>query len=158
MDDNIDFSLMLHKHGWITFLINVDGVIHEILVSSVLSSPVYDITNLLLALLNNEDEISVNWFGEPDWSVIRVTRGHTERHILSVEVGSCIDQQGSDYKKVVDFKIKFKQLLIILFYQLKKNYHLLTEKSFANGREREFSYELYNKLNKKIETDFPGIL
>jgi len=158
MDDNIDFSLTLHKHGWTTFLLNINGAIYEIVISSALSSPFYDIKNLLLALLNNEDEIRIKWFEEPGWSVIRVTRGNTERHILSVEVGSCIDQQGNDYKKVVDFKIKFKQLLVIMFYQLKKNYHLLTEKSFAKEREKEFSYELYNKLVEKIRADFPGIL
>ncbi|NLU96474.1 hypothetical protein [Chitinophaga sp. Ak27] len=158
MDDNIDFSLTLHKHGWTTFLLNVNGAIHVIVISSVLSSPVYDITNLLLALLNNEDEIRINWFEEPGWSVIRVTRSRTERHILSVEVGTCIDQQGNDYRKIVDFKIKFKQLLVILFYQLKKNYHLLTEKSFADGRKSEFPYQLYSKLIKKIAADFPGIL
>ncbi len=45
-----------------------------------------------------------------------------------------------------------------MFYQLKKNYHLLTEKSFAKEREKEFSYELYNKLVEKIRADFPGIL
>lgn len=158
MDDNIDFSFTLHKHGWTTLLLNVNGEIHEIVISSVLSSPVYDITSLLLSLLNNENEININWFEEPGWSVIRVTRDNTERHILSVEVGSSIDQQGNDYKKRVDFKIKFKQLLVIMFYELKKNYHLLSEKSFAEGREKEFPYEFYNKLVRKITAEFPGIL
>ncbi|SEW51088.1 hypothetical protein SAMN04488122_4121 [Chitinophaga arvensicola] len=158
MNDDIDFLLMLHKHGWTTFLVNLNGTIHQVGASSVLSSPFHDITNMLLSLLNNENEIIIKWFDEPGWNVIHVTRDKTERHILSVEIGSCLDQSGNGYEKVADFKIKLKQLLVTMFYQLKKNYHLLTEKSFAKGRENEFAYERYRQLVKKIHSDFPGIL
>lgn len=158
MEDNIDFLLTLRKHGWTDFLLDINGVSHRIVISSVLSSPMYDITNMLLALLNNEDEIILEWFEEPGWSILRVTREKTERHIISMELGSADDQYGAGYKKIVTFEIQLKQLLVTLFYQLKKAYHLLTQKGFAKEREEEFPYERYRILLEKIKVDFPGIL
>ncbi|TWF40331.1 hypothetical protein FHW36_10413 [Chitinophaga polysaccharea] len=158
MEDNIDFSFILDKHGWSTFLISIKGAIHQIGISSVLSDPMYDITSLLLALLNNEDKVEMQWFEEPGWSIFRVIRDKTQRHILSVEIGNATDQYGSEYEKVVGFSIKQKQFLIIMFYQLKKSYHLLMEKSFAKDRQGEFPYDRYKKLVEKIEVTCPGIL
>jgi len=77
----------------------------------------------------------MEWFDEPGWSIFRVSRNKTQRHILFVEIRTAIDQYGNQYEKLVDFRIKQKQLLVIMFYQLKRNFHLLREESFAKGRE-----------------------
>ena len=158
MEDNIDVSLILNKHGWTTFLLNLNGAIHEISISSVFSEPLYDVAKLLLSLLNNEDEMAMHWSDEPGWSIFQISRDKTQRHILSVEIGIAEDRDGSQYEKMVDFRIKQKQFLIIMFYQLKKNFHLLTEKSFAKDREGEFPYAYYKELVKRIAATFPEIL
>jgi len=158
MEDNIDFSLILNKHGWSTFLLSLNGAIHEIGISSVLSEPLYDVTKLLLSLLDNEDEVIMHLFDEPGLSIFRISRDKTQRHILLVEIGISADRDGRQYEKMVDFRIKQKQFLIILFYQLKKNFHLLSEKSFAKDREGEFPYDYYKELVKRIAVTYPDIL
>lgn len=158
MEDNIDFLLILNKHGWSTFLLNLNGAIHEISISSVLSEPLYDVTKLLLSLLDNEDEVTMHLFDEPGWSIFRISRDKTQRHILLVEIGISADRDGCQYEKMVDFRIKQKQFLIILFYQLKKIFHLLSEKSFAKDREGEFPYDYYKELVKRIAVTYPDIL
>lgn len=158
MEDNIDFLLILNKYGWNTFLLNLNGAIHEISISSVFSEPLYDVAKLLLSLLSNEDEMTMHWADEPGWSIFQISRDKTQRHILSVEIGIAEDRDGSQYEKMVDFRIKQKQFLIIMFYQLKKNFHLLSEKSFAKDREGEFPYDYYKELVKKIAVTYPDIL
>ncbi|RPD42249.1 hypothetical protein [Chitinophaga barathri] len=159
MNDDIDFSLILHKHGWATLLVNIKGEVHQIGASSSLSDPLYDIASLLLSLLNNENEIRIMWWEEPGWNSLWVKRDDTQHHILSIEIGSSLDQHGKEkYEKIAGFQIKLKQFLVIMFYQLKKIYHLLPEKSFATEREGEFPYELYDKLIEKISMTFPRIL
>lgn len=158
MEDNIDFSLILNKHGWSTFLLSLNGAIHEVSISSVFSEPLYDVAKLLLSLLSNEDEMTMHWSDEPGWSIFQISRDKAQRHILLIEIGTAADREGSQYKKMVDFRIKQKQFLIIMFYQLKKNFHLLTEKSFAKDREGEFPYVYYKDLVKRIAVTLPEIL
>jgi hypothetical protein len=159
---DIDFSLILHKHGWSTFLLNIDQTIYEILISGVLNDPFYDFTNLLLSLLNNEEEITIKWLGEPGGTKIHIVRNKVQQHLLNIKIDdfSCDIESGvmADYKNLVSFDIKLKQFMVISFYQLKKNYQLLFDKKFAEARKDEFPFELYDKLVKKITADFPELL
>jgi hypothetical protein len=156
--DDIDFSIVVNKHGWTTFLFYLEGKIHKINISSVLSDPLCEFANLLLSLLNNESEVILRWYNEPGWRIIRTIRDSQERHILLIEIGYGADLEPNEYKKEFEFKIKQKQFIIIGIYQLKKIYHLLQEKSFAKERKEEFPYELYQKLLIKAAQVIPEIL
>jgi hypothetical protein len=78
-----------------------------------------------------------------------------------MEVGSFeggLGPQVTGYQKLADFRIKQKQFIVIALCQLKKNFHLLAEKSFMKNRENEFPYELYDKLLSRLATVMPQIL
>jgi len=134
---------------------------HEFSISSVFSQPLHDIANTLMALLDNEGNITVKWFDEPGGCILQINRLETERHILSIEVGTFAEGHGpqiAGYEKVADFRIKQKQFLTIAFCQLKKNFHLLAERSFLKNRENEFPYDLYEKLIDRIAIAIPALL
>jgi hypothetical protein len=159
--DDIDFSFIMHKHGWTTFILFVDRQIHEFSISSVFSQPLHDVANTLMALLDNQRNITIKWFDEPGGCILQIDRLETERHILSIEVGTFAEGHGpqvAGYEKVAHFRIKQKQFLTIVFYQLKKNFHLLTEKSFLKSRENEFPYDLYRQLLNKMTFAIPELL
>jgi hypothetical protein len=158
--DDIDFSFIMHKHGWTTFILFVDGQIHEFSISSVFSEPLYDIANTLMALLDNEKSITIKWFDEPGGCILQINRLETERHILSIEVGNFAEGHGPQvigYEKVAHFRIKQKQFLITALCQLKKNFHLLTDKSFLKNRENAFPYELYKQLIDRLTIMIPEL-
>ena len=159
--DDIDFSLILHPHGWSTFLLSINRKAYEIEISGALSDPFYDFTSLLLSLLNNEEEVTIKWLGEPSGTKIHIVRNKVQRHLLDVIVINFDYDLAtgaiSNKSELVSFEIKQKQFLTIGFYQLKKTYYLLQEKNFAKDRKSEFPYDLYDELTKRITVDFPGL-
>jgi hypothetical protein len=159
--DDIDFSLILHKHGWTTFFFYVDKKCYEILISGVFSDPFYDFMNLLISLLNNENEVNIQCLGEPGGYEIKIIRNKTQRHLLNIKINDfeydVVTKVATNKSELVSFEIKQKQFLIIGFSQLKKTYCLLQEQSFANDRRSEFPYHLYDELTKRIAVDFPGL-
>jgi hypothetical protein len=159
--DDIDFSLILHPHGWSTFLLYIGRKAYEIEISGALSDPFYDFTNLLLSLLNNEEEVTIKWLGEPGGTKVHIVRNKVQRHLLDVKI---IDFDYdlatgliSNKSELVSFEIKQKQFLTIGFYQLKKTHYLLQKKNFAKNRKSEFPYDLYDEFTKRIAVDFPGL-
>lgn len=158
MDDDIDFSLIMNPHGWTTLLLYQRGITHEIIASGVLSDPFYEFTSLLLALLNNENEHTLTWFNEPGWHMIRITGNLEQHNLLSIETGYSTNKEPRGFEKKTAFIISQKQFLITGLYQLKKTYHLLQEKSFAQTRKGEFPHALYQTLLKKVAEVIPEIL
>lgn len=159
--DDIDFSFIMHRHGWTTFILFVERQIHEFSISSVFSRPLHDVANMLMALLDNQGNITIKWFDEPGGCILQINRLENERHILSIEVGTFVGGHGpqiTGYEKVAHFRMKQKQFLITALYQLKKNFHLLTERSFLKNRENEFPYELYKQLLDRITIAIPDLL
>lgn len=156
--DDIDFSIQLHKHGWTTFAFWQKSKCYDITISSVLSSPVYDFTNMLLSLLNKENNIAISWFLEPGWSIFKISRNMKMQHLIRIEIGESIDQEGNGYEKMLEFEIKQKQFIIVGFFQLKKIFNLLQDTHFLKNRENNFPFEAYQKLSARISELIPEIM
>lgn len=134
----------------------VEGKTHEIAASHVLSNPLGDFTNILLALMNNDKEAGVSFWEEPSWAHMRIVRNEKQHHLLSVELSESEDQQALNCRGICKFVIQQKQFLIIALSQLKKIFLLLEDKRSA--KENEFPYELYRQLLQQINETFPKIV
>ncbi|MGE7775884.1 hypothetical protein ACQKLP_14240 [Chitinophaga sp. NPDC101104] len=112
-----------------------------------------DVADLITALIKQENECSLHWHGEPGGIVLHFSRIMNARHLLAVEISDI-----ENGKTELAFQIMQKQLITILFLQLKKIYHLLSEKHYAKGRTNEFPFGKYEMLTKLMREYLPAVV
>ena len=149
--DEFDVLLMIRPHGWSDFFLLVNYERFEYSISHVFSSPFFDIINVLSDLIKQQKETSFIWYGEPGGVKFELQRIISEQNKIVVSVHEFRESHGYEpkYDSVIEFEIKIKQLVTVLYCQLKKNFMLLNDRQFANNRD---GYDLkdFHNFEKSI--------
>lgn len=57
-------------------------------------------------------------------------------------------KEQKQYSLMITFDIKLKQLITILYLQLKKTHFLLRDKQFSENRSHDFPFQEFHKFEK----------
>jgi hypothetical protein len=155
--DEIDYIYTLRQHGWSTCILYIDGQKYEIIITHVFGDPIYDFISGLIGLLEGKDEVSFIWYGEPGGNAWHIKRNRQEKHkaIFTIdEFGESYGEEIKEMDRVVEFEMKIQQFVLIGYYQMKKLFVLLKEKSYASNRQSEFPFELFKKLETFVEATY----
>jgi hypothetical protein len=155
--DDIDYVYTLHQHGWSTYVLYIDGEKYEMVITHVFGDPIYDFISCLIGLLEGKDEVSFIWYGEPGGNIWHIKRNRQEKHKATFTIDDFGESYGESIKetdRVVVFEMKIQQFVLIGYYQMKKVFSLLKEKSYAANRQGEFPFEQFKKLETLLEVAY----
>ncbi|MCE3228581.1 MAG: hypothetical protein K0S32_3132 [Bacteroidetes bacterium] len=151
--NDIDILLTLNPHGWSTCYIVKDGKCFELTISHVFGDPYSDLINALTALINNGNEVSFFWYGEPGGEKIEIKRVKDNNHMVNVLVNGFYESYGDlikDFELTVEFQIKLRQLITLFYLQLRKTFLLLKDKEYSKNRQEDFPFDVYLKFEALV--------
>jgi hypothetical protein len=126
-------------------------------ITHVFDDPLYEFISCLIRLLEGKDEVSFIWYGEPGGIAWRVYRNRQEKHNAVFVLDDFRESYGEEIKKMdrkVEFEMNIQQFVLIGYYQMKKLFALLKEKSYAIDRQSEFPFELFWKMEALVEATY----
>lgn len=144
--DDIDFLLTLHPNGWSTCRFLVGGQEIVITITHVFGDAYYDVMKSLSQLMKKEKETSFVFYGEPGGLRVSMKRVMDRRHMIFVTIEDFAESFGEEIKgfeETIQFEIKEKQLVILVYYQLKKIVMLMKERSFSEKRGGDFPFRIF---------------
>lgn len=154
--DDIDLFLTLHQHGWSTCWIYTNDKKVKLTISHVFGDPYFDFMNSLSQLIDRKNETVFFWYGEPGGERVKIQRIKDRQHIVNVKIDgfhASFGEDIKDFEETIEFEIKEKQLITIVYYQLKKIDNLLKEKSFATNRAANFPFKDFVRFENLV-TDY----
>ncbi|RDC61448.1 hypothetical protein [Adhaeribacter pallidiroseus] len=158
-DYDIDILLTLNPHGWSTCWIIKERKNFELVISHVFGDPYFDLIQALTGLINNKEEVTFFWYREPGGEKIEISRIKERRHEVRVLISGfqeSFEEAIKDFKPTVEFQIKLKQLIIIMYFQLRKTFVLLKDKEYSKNRPNSFPFEEYMKF-EKLASEYLGL-
>lgn len=153
IEDNVDLLLTLEQHGWSTGHLYVGEKIYEITISHSFGDPMQDLVEACIEVLRGNDSC-FDWYGEPGGYRWKFSIDRQKGHLLNVEIlefDGCFGDEVTTYDNFLSFKIKTKQFMTIVYYQLLKTEVLLQDKSFQEKRKGEFPTEKFSEMKRIME-------
>ncbi|WP_459211915.1 hypothetical protein [Aquimarina rhabdastrellae] len=153
--NDIDFSLILHPHGWSTAWFYINGKRFEFTTTHAFGEPYFDFIKSLSQLINKQMESTFFWYSEPGGNKIEIKRIKDRQHILNVKIAefnNSFGEQLKEFEEILEFEIKEKHLITVAYYQLKKIETLLQDKSFALYRSNNFPFQDFMLFENKVTT------
>lgn len=153
--DDIDLFLTLHPHGWSTCWIYVDDRKIELTITHVLGDPYVDLMRAVTQLLDKAKETMFFFYGETGGERIGIKRIMDRQHMLNVKVDGFYETYGEqikDFEETIEFEIKERSLVTMVYFQLKKIETLLIDKSYASTRGNNFPFNEFRMFEKRIKS------
>lgn len=134
--DYFDVLLTLQPYGWTDFYFLVDNRNFEYSISHVFSNPFSEIMEALEILIKEEKETFFILYGEPGGCMFEIKTIPSQQHKVIVSLYDFIESCGFEinFNLMMQFEIKMKQLILIFYLQIKKNFLLLNDKEYSSDR------------------------
>jgi len=135
----------------------VDGQAYKMFITHVFGDPLDEFISCLIRLLEGKEEVNFIWYGEPGGTIWRIQRNRLEKHKAIFTLDDFSEGYGEEIKetdRMVEFEMNIQPFVLIGYYQMKKLFALLKEKSYAHDRQREFPFDLYRKLEALVEASY----
>lgn len=149
--DDIDLLLTLNPHGWSSCFLFVRDNTFELIITHSFSNPYLDLIQVLTNLIYGHNNATLFWYGEPGGHRIEINKIMTEQHKVMVSITQFDEnfyKEQKQYSLMITFDIKLKQLITILYLQLKKTHFLLRDKQFSENRIHDFPFQEFHKFEK----------
>ena len=124
-------------------------------ISHVFDDPLFSIVNGLIRLINGENRVEIELYGEPGGCKISIERRMDKQHIVFLEIKEFFESFGDEikeYNKVLSFEIKEKLLHTLFYYQFKKIQQCLIDTSFLKDREDQFPNEEFKRYEALLNS------
>jgi hypothetical protein len=157
--DDIDFVLTLNPHGWSTCWFFIGNEKYELAISHVFGDPYVDFMNALKKLMKGNDNVTFFWYGEPGGEKIDIIRIPNRRDKVHLAIAGFSESYGAeikDFSKRAEFEMKFESLLIVAYFQLKKTFLLMKDRSYAKDRQNDFPFNEF-ALFERVVKEFLNI-
>lgn len=156
----INISYYLDEHGWSTCWVYVNGRFYEISITHVFpENPIEVCLDALIGIIKGERERKFVWYGEPGGEQITINEVSRTKHMVNVKLENFSEDYGDETKDLevtMEFEIKKKQLIRLLYYEFKKISKLMEDKEYEENRKKEFPFQKF-KIFENIVSDFIGI-
>ena len=163
-DDSVDFLLMLEKYGLSIFKIFVNGQLIDIEISPIFNCAYFELIEALLKIVNEQKETECFLYDEPTRVGIKMgfSKIGSKNNRIHIKINSfeelyetfiSIKQHSKEPKEsklMVEFTMGKNELLIKMYFQLKKIFCLLKDKEYSKDRGKYFPFEEYKRFENKM--------
>jgi hypothetical protein len=150
----INISYFLDEHGWSTSWIYANGKFHEISITHVYGEdPIEEFLNSLIGIIKGEVERKFTWYGEPGGDIITIKEIPTKKHMVNFKVEGFAESYGEVIKDLevrIEFEIKKKQLVRMLYFEFKKIFELMKDNHFEENRKNNFPFQKFRDFEKIV--------
>lgn len=127
---------------------------YEFIISHVFGDPYIDFMDALTKLIKGNNNSTFYWYREPGGEKFEIKRLFEGRDKVCVSItgfNESYEFEIKEYKKIVEFEIKLKNLLTVAYFQLKKTFLLLKDKDYAKDRQKDFPFEDFIKFEQIVK-------
>jgi len=150
--DNIDFLYILHRHGWSTALLFIDGQTISFWITHLFSDPTDDLAQLAIKLHKRVETAELVWSDEPGGHSLCFTRVPDQHHRYDVRVSYFPEGPPLTASRtgdvLIEFQVKADQFVTLIYSQLEKLARLLEDRSYSESRE--FPFPTFKRLRAEL--------
>ncbi|MBK7885260.1 MAG: hypothetical protein IPJ81_16880 [Chitinophagaceae bacterium] len=148
---DVDFLYNLNGSGWSQCKLFLETAEISIFNTHIFNNPIEELISAINKILKGEENVSFIWHREPgghSWKIVKDKKAD----ILNITIDKFSGDEIRNTETLVEFKIKVRQFIILVYYQMKKIAELLKDKSYNSqgNRNEDFPFAIFTEMEKLV--------